>query len=133
MADSWESVCKSAMKVLGDKGKIPKYSTAVPKTSGAVDKAYDDYKKSRDDLKAKVLALQNADDAYRNAVSQFQDTIDEDDLGLDRKNKDEAKKIDEAQKILSKHLQEQMDIADGNVKNLKELDRHLMSLSNYKR
>jgi mannitol/fructose-specific phosphotransferase system IIA component (Ntr-type) len=133
MADSWEAASKSASKILGDKGKIPKYSAAVPKAAAAEGKAFDDFKKSREDLKSKLLALQNADEAHKNAISQFQDTIDEEDFGLDRKNKDEAKKIAEAQKILSGWLQEQIDVGVENVKNLKELDKHLMSLSNYKR
>lgn len=133
MADSWEAASKSALKILGDKGKIPKYSAAVPKAAAAEAKAFDDFKKSREELKSNLLALQNADEARKNAVSQFQDTIDEEDFGLDRKNKDEAKKIAEAQKILSGWLQEQIDVGEENVKNLKELDKHLMSLSNYKR
>jgi len=133
MADSWDAVSKSALKILGDKGKVPKYSAAVPKAAAAEGKAFDDFKKIRDDLKSKLLALQNADEAHKNAISQFQDTIDEDDFGLDRKNKDDAKKIAEAQKILSKWLQDQIDVSEQNVRNLKELDKHLMSLSNYKR
>jgi hypothetical protein len=133
MADSWEAASKSALKILGDKGKIPKYSAAVPKAAAAEAKAFDDFKKSREELKSKLLGLQNGGEAHKNAVSQFQDTIDEEDFGLDRKNKDEAKKIAEAQKILSGWLQEQIDVGEQNVKNLKELDKHLMSLSNYKR
>ena len=76
MADSWEAASKSASKILGDKGKIPKYSAAVPKAAAAEGKAFDDFKKSREDLKSKLLALQNADEAHKNAISQFQDTID---------------------------------------------------------
>jgi predicted nucleic acid-binding Zn-ribbon protein len=132
MAGEWDAAVKSAMKILGDKGKIPKLSGTLAKTKAAEDKAYDDFKKTREELKAKLLALQNADNAFKDTVSQYQDEIDESDLGLDPKNKDDAKKIADARKILSGYLQDQLDICDQNVKNLKELDKHLMSLVNYK-
>jgi len=132
MADDWDSVAKSAMKILGDKGKIPKYSTALPKAEAANQKSYDDFKKTREELKAKLLALQNAESVTKDAFSQFQDEIEESDLGLDSKNKEDAKKIAEARKMLSGWIQNSMDTGDQNLKNLKELDKHLMSLSNYK-
>jgi hypothetical protein len=132
MADDWDGAVKDAMKILGEKGKIPKIPGNISKTMNASDKAYEDFKKIRDELKAKVLALQNADSARKDSISQYQDEIDEDDLGLDPKNKDDAKKIADARKILSSALQDKMDIDDQNIKNLKELDKHLMSLANYK-
>ena len=133
MADGWETATRPAMKVLGDKGKIPKIPPSVPKAMDVAEKAWAEFNKVRQDLKAKLLLLQNAASAHKNAVAQFQDMIDEDDLGLNRKDKDEAKKINDAQKILDKYLVDALDDADTNLKNYRELDKHLMNLMNYKK
>jgi len=85
MADDWNSAVKAAMKILGDKGKIPKLNSAIPKADAADKKSYDDFKKTRDELKAKLLATQNTGEALNDAMMQYQDEIDEDDLGLDPK------------------------------------------------
>lgn len=132
MADTWEAATKSAMKILGDKGKVPKIPSTVPKAYDATEKAYVEFNKVRQDLKSKLLLLQNASSAHKNAMSQFQDMVDEDNLGLNRKDKDDAKKIADAQKVLSGYIKEAMDDADTNLKNYKELDKHLMNLMNYK-
>ena len=132
MADTWEGVSKAAMKILGDKGKIPKISSAIPKAAAADDKSYDEFNKSRNDLKAKLLATQTAGEARKDAVIQFQDEIEEDNLGLDPKDKEDAKKIASARKILMDFLQDRIDIGNDNFKNLRELDKHLMSITNYK-
>jgi len=133
MAGHWEDAVKSAMKILGDKGKIPKPGSVQQKASVADKKALDEFKKSRDDLKSKLLALQNAAESHKNAISQFQDEIDADDFGLNLKDKDDAKKITEAKKLLSGFVQVQIDGFDQAFKDMKELDKHLMSFSNYKR
>jgi hypothetical protein len=132
MSSPWDQPTKEAMKILGDKGKVPKWSPAIVKAATADDKSFDEFDKSRNDLKAKLLATQNTRQALKDAVSQLQDEVDESNLGLDPKNKEEAKKIKDAQKILSGWLDEKIKIFEDDVKNLKELDRHLMSIANYK-
>jgi len=130
--DDWNNVVKAAMKILGDKGKIPKINPAIAKAGTASEKAYDEFKKGREDLKKKLLASQDADQAVKDAVEQYQDTINEDDLGLNSRDKDDAKQIAAARKILSDRLQESIDIQEENVKNLRELDKHLINIINYK-
>jgi septal ring factor EnvC (AmiA/AmiB activator) len=125
-------VVKAAMKVLGDKGKIPKFSPAIPKAGTADEKTYEEFKKVRDELKKKLLATQDSGEALKDAIEQYQDDINENDLGLNARDKDDAKKIAAARKILSDRLQESIDLQETNGKNLRELDRHLMSLMNYK-
>lgn len=131
MADSWDSVSKAAMKILGEKGKIPKISPGIAKARAADDKSFEAFDKAREELKAKLLATQNTREAVKDGISQFQDEIDESDLGLDPKSKDDAKKIAEARKILSDWLGQQIEVCEDDFKNLKELDKHLMSLMNY--
>jgi mannose-6-phosphate isomerase class I len=132
MAMDWDKAVAAATKILGDKAKIPKLGSAIPKAVAAEDKAFDAFDKVRQDLKAKVLGEQNALQALKDAIVQFQDEIDEDDLGLDPKNKDDAKKIDSARKILSGALQEKIDQKNDNIKDFRELDKHLMNIVNYK-
>jgi septal ring factor EnvC (AmiA/AmiB activator) len=130
--DDWNNVVTAAMKVLGDKGKIPKFSPAIPKAGTADEKTYEEFKKVRDELKKKLLATQDSGEALKDAIEQYQDDINENDLGLNARDKDDAKKIAAARKILSDRLQESIDLQETNGKNLRELDRHLMSLMNYK-
>jgi hypothetical protein len=130
--DDWNNVVKAAMKILGEKGKIPKLNPAIAKSSTANDKAYDEFSTTRELLKKKLLALQDAGDALKDAIEQYQDDIDESDLGLDSRDKDDVKKIQAARKILSDRLQESIDVETTNHKNQRELDKHLMSMINYK-
>lgn len=130
--DDWNNVVKAAMKVLGDKGKIPKVNPAIEKAGKADEKTYEEFKKGRDELKKKLLATQDFREALKDALEQYQDDISENDLGLNAKDKDDAKKIAAARKILSDFVQEQIDVQETNGKNLRELDKHLMSLMNYK-
>ena len=130
--DDWNNVVKAAMKVLGDGGKIPKLNPAIEKAGTADQKTYDEFKKVRDELKKKVLATQDSGEALKDAIEQYQDDINENDLGLNAKDKDDAKKIAAARKILSDRLQESIDLQEENGKNLRELDKHLMSIMNYK-
>ena len=131
--DDWNNVVKAAMKILGEKGKIPKLNPAITKASTANGKSYDEFSTTRELLKKKLLALQDASDALKDAIEQYQDDIDESDLGLNGRDKDDVKKIQAARKILSDHrLQESIDVETENHKNQRELDKHLMSMINYK-
>ncbi|MDE2004920.1 MAG: hypothetical protein KGI51_00020 [Rhodospirillales bacterium] len=130
--DSWDSVVRAAQKILGDKGKIPKIPPAIDKAREASQKTWDEFSKHREELKKKLLAVRDADEAWKDAVEQYQDEIDESDFGLDPKDKDDAKKITAAQKLLSGRLQQTVDETKENLKNERELDRHLMGMASYK-
>ncbi len=133
MADEWDAAVKAAQKILGDNGKIPKISPAIAKAAAADHKSYAEFKKVREELKVKLLATQDTSAIWKDALEQFQDEIDEDNLGLDpKKNKDDAQKIVAARKVLSAPIQGGIDTIDKDIKNLRELDRHLMNLMNYK-
>ena len=128
----WDNAVKAAMKILGDKGKIPKVNPAIAKARTVDEKAFDEFSKVRDELKKKVLASRDAQQLAKDAIEQYQDEIVESNLGLNARDKEDLKKIQEARKVLSDALQDSIDIADSNLKNLRELDKHLMSLMNYK-
>jgi deoxyribodipyrimidine photolyase len=132
MADNWDGADKEAMKVLGEKAKMPKWPAAVDKAKAGEDKTFDEFDKVRQDLKKKLVAEQDAVEKLKDALSQFQDEIEGNNFGLDPKNKDDKKKIDSARRILSGKIEEYMDTRDDDFKNLKELDKHLVNIADYK-
>jgi hypothetical protein len=88
--------------------------------------------KSRGDLEDKLLALQDADSSVSHAYDQFGTLVEKSDLGLDPKNKDDARKITQARKILTDYVNQVIKAQETNNKNLKELDEHMILLSKYK-
>jgi hypothetical protein len=130
-AKTWNDAKAQALKILGDKAKIPEPKANLSKLMGDVEKADKEYDASVDVLQAKILALQNTNDAWKNAAKQFDDQVSKNDFGLDAKDADDKKKIQQAQDILSAYLDEQIDTANLNDKNLDELDKHSMAISKY--
>ena len=131
MADDWASASAKAQKILGDKAKIPKPSQAIAKAATANATAFKDFDKVRKDLEAKVLALINSNRAAVDAVEQFRDEIDEEDFGLNKKDKEDAKKIDAAKKLLLDTLDAKLDQANENAKGDRDLNKHLANIRNY--
>ena len=127
----WNDAKAQALKILGDKAKIPAPKANFSKLMGDVEKADKEYDASVDVLQAKILALQNSNDAWKNAMKQFDAQISKSDFGLNAKDADDKKKIQQAQDILSGHLEGQIGNADVNDKNLDELDKHSMAISKY--
>ena len=93
MASEWDKQRADALKILGDKGNVPDIPDAAKKANTTWDKAYAEFSKSRDACEEKLLAIENANDAMRNAGKQFETKIDKADFNLDSKDKDEVKKI----------------------------------------
>ena len=111
MTSQIESAVKQAQKILGDKGKIPKYSPTITKSGDHAAKVLEEFNKVREEMN--------------------KDEVEKAHLSLDPHNKDDQKKIQEATKILTDCAQYQMNVADFNLKNLKELDKHLMNVGGY--
>ena len=122
----------AAMKILGDKAKIPELKGNMPKIKADSAKAEKEYRAAVDVLQSKILAMQDAMSSWKNALKQSQDLISKSDFGLDEKDNDDKKKIQQAQKVLDDSLDEGMETCDANIKNLDELDKHSMSISKYK-
>jgi hypothetical protein len=131
MAENWNGADKEAMKVLGEKAKLPKWPSTIDKAKTGEDKTYAEFDKVRQELKKKLVTEQDAVEKLKDALSQFQDEVEGANFGLDPKNKDDKKKIDAARKILSGKLQQYMDVRDDDFKHLKELDKHLVNISDY--
>jgi hypothetical protein len=130
----WDKALSDAKRVLGNTAKInDKRMQAVIKSALDAQKVWDSFDTLREGIKKKLLELQNAESKVKNGLVQADDEISDDDYGLDDKKPDEKKKIDQAQAIFSKFFKETQKTMDGNIKNLDELDKHLMNISKYKR
>jgi predicted nucleic acid-binding Zn-ribbon protein len=132
MASEWDKQRADALKILGDKGNVPDIPDAAKKANTTWDKAYAEFSKSRDACEEKLLAMENANDAMRNAVKQFEAKIDKADFNLDSKDKDQVKKIQQARDLLTGFLDDRIAALERNDKALDELDKHLIQLSKYK-
>jgi hypothetical protein len=132
MASGWDKPKADALKILGDKGQVPDLPDTTNKATTTWDKVYAEFIKSRDACEAKLLAMENANDAVRNAVKQFQAKIAKADFNLDSKDKDQLKKIQQARDLLTGYLDDRIKALEGNDKALDELDKHLIQLGKYK-
>jgi hypothetical protein len=131
MALKWDAAKAKAQTILGKDAKIPD-AKFVAKLSAAHDAAYGAYTKARDDLETKLLDLQKNLANGKLEVKQFAEKLDDEDFGLDEKNKDDAKKIKDAQAVFKDWWQNIIDIADTNIEGLDDLDKHLIDFKKYK-
>jgi len=128
----WDIAKAAALKILGKDGEVPDMPDIVQTAADNMGKASDAFDKCREDCEAKLLALQNANDAVRNSLKQFQAKIDASDFKLDSKNKDDLKKIQQARKLLSDRLSSATKHYTDDDKMLDEVDKHLIQLGKYK-
>jgi predicted nucleic acid-binding Zn-ribbon protein len=131
MAD-WDKAKAAALKVLGNKAVVPDLPASINKASDTFEKTNVAFKASREDCEGKLLEIEDAASAFGNAVKQFQASIEKSDFKLDSKNKDEAKKIQQGQKILAGELGSALKELAATTKILDELDKHLIQLGKYK-
>jgi hypothetical protein len=95
-------------------------------------KAFETFSKSRDDLADLLEKYEDADDAVKNGVKRAAAVYQTADFGKDKKNKDDAKKIEQARKMYAAFFNANLkEIADGE-KGVDELQKHLVQLGNYK-
>jgi len=132
MADTWNDASKQAMKILGDKGKIPDFKTVLKFNVDVIGKALQTFYKARDDLETQMTDLEGMAEKLSGMIDQFEAKLERDDLELNEKDKEEAKTIAKAKEILSGYLDDCSKVCDSNIKGLKDAARHLILLSKYK-
>ena len=125
----WRKPKQDALKILGNKGKVPDVPDSVEKSAEQFEKAIGAFLKAVADLEEKILTMENANDAQKNALKQFANKMDKDNLGLDPKSKEDGAKITKAQKLLAGSLQDCIRGLEGNDKKLDELDKLLAQLA----
>jgi len=130
---SWDKAVADAKKILGNSAKIPTAGIqTVLKRAEELNKVWDRFDDTREVLKKQLLEAQDTRSKIKNALVQGQDQISAEDFGLDEKDPDDKKKIDQAQAIFQKYFATAEKFQDDVIKNLDELDKHLMNLSKYK-
>jgi len=97
MADDWDDAQKKALKILGDKGKVPE--PKMKSYNDGATKAWNAFDKARDDIEAKLTDLEGAFEKISGGIDQYEAKLEKDNLGLDPKDKEDAKKIDQAKDI----------------------------------
>jgi hypothetical protein len=132
MAKDWDSIKAEALKILGPKAKIPEPKGNLHKTRDHFTKAVAAFVKSRGDLEDKVLEMQDGLSSATNLYKQLLAQVEKSDFGLDEKNKDDAKKIDQAEKLISDFINERLKGWTQDIKDLDELDKHMIQLAKYK-
>lgn len=106
MAKTWDDVSKAAMQILGPQGKIPpEITSAVGKSATASQKSWAEFEAARKSLKDALDAHEEKYENYLGALRAQVDDVNKDNLGLDpEKNKEDAKKIADARKLLVGYL-----------------------------
>jgi hypothetical protein len=128
----WDKLKTDALKVLGDGAEVPDLPDNIKSSLKELGKFNSEFNKSRDDIEAKLLAKQNANDAFLNSLKQFAAKIEKSDFELDPKNKEDLKKIQKARQLLTDSLEKNMKLWRDDDKMLDELDKHVIQLGKYK-
>jgi hypothetical protein len=123
---------KEAKKVLGDKAKMPRRKVDIQALVTKANDVIHKFKQGRDKMEDLVESLEDALDAYKNGVKRVAIDYEADDFGLDRKNKDDVKNIEEAHKIFSAFFDQKLTEVTDDEKALDELEKHLASIKDYK-
>jgi prophage DNA circulation protein len=126
----WSGTKQQALKVLGSGADVPDMPDAYDKALESWNKEAEAFLAARDVLQGKVLALDNANSAMINAVQQFRAKLEKSNFKLDEKK--EAKKIEQAQKLLLAAIDDGIKDLKTNDKTFDELTRHLSQLGKYK-
>ncbi|MDQ2735657.1 MAG: hypothetical protein M3Y55_11870, partial [Pseudomonadota bacterium] len=116
----WDKASAQALKILGDGSEVPSLSDPMMKADKAFGEAQTAFNTSREACEGKLLELDNANSAWLNSAQQFRAKIEKNDFKLDGKK--DAKKIQQARKILLGMLDEGMQALQRNDKKLDELD-----------
>jgi hypothetical protein len=128
----WDIAKAAALKILGQDGEVPDVPDFIQKAADSMGKANQEFDKSREDCEAKLLAVQNANDAVRNGIKQFGAKLEKSDFKLDSKKKDDLKKILQARKLLTDRINAAIKYYNDDDKMLDEVDKHVIQLGKYK-
>jgi uncharacterized phage infection (PIP) family protein YhgE len=123
---------QKANKVLGNGATMPDEPVDVQAIIDKADDSFAKFTKGRADLGNQVESLEDAIDAIKNGMKRVQAAYATADFGLDKKKKDDAKKIDQAHKIFSTFFAQQLTLAAKWEKDLDEMQKHLAQLGEYK-
>jgi len=131
MLENWATIKAKALKILGKDAVIPD-PKFISKLNADFEAKAATWRKAREEMEAQVLEFQNVQSKNRNLIQQFADKLSGDDFQLDTKDKENVKKIKEAQGLFDSEFKDVLSDLDDAIKGFGELDKHLMFLRKYK-
>src|ERR1700723_1122448 len=96
----WSDQAKQAQKILGSKGSIPDPNADIIKANKHVGDLFAELDDERNTLTDLLNRMEKYLNYFQDQLKKFRASVDKDNLGLNPKDKDDAKKIDEAKAIL---------------------------------
>jgi hypothetical protein len=125
----FDSLRDLTSKTLGKDADFPKDDGGFLKLSTAQAKAIDSVSVQRDGLLSSIGDYKTANDNLAKWAAQTKKDFAKEDFGLDKDDKEDAKKIAAALKIINSYLDDLSDAwtgqsttADGNMKKIKAMD-----------
>jgi hypothetical protein len=131
MPDTWDPAVKAAKKILGPKGKLPDFPPNIAKTASNLGKSWNGFVAAQKALEAAYGAHLKNWDLYQGAHLSFIDDMERSNLGLDAKNKDDAKKISEAKKPLMTSLHKMDNEHKANLTKFQNLGSHVRIVAGF--
>lgn len=128
----YEDMKQRASKILGDKGKIPPEKGDMQKAYDDIVKVAADFKKARDALEETIVEVQKATEIWIVIAKQNKTVLSKDSFGLDEKDKEDGKKIKEAQTFFSSSLEAGIKTFVQHENVITELDKHCIEMGKYK-
>ena len=98
----------NAMKILGKDAKFPKLPGDLTKDKAGFSKANGDAIGARDQFEKDLLASKQAIDRVIDTAEAYKDVFEGSDFGLDPKDKAQKKQIDDATKVLTDAMDEEL-------------------------
>jgi len=123
---------EEASKILGKDAEYPDERPVVAKLQENYQTAFDAFDDARKKLEDSIQDFENANKAFENGLKSNKAAYDKTDFGLDPKNKDDLKKINQALKIFSDFFARIHTRIDDRYKEIDELNKHAIQLRKYK-
>jgi hypothetical protein len=126
-----ESCQQQAKKILGDKAEFPDEKPDMDKSQNDYHKAANAFDDARSKVEDAIQDFENAITTFENGLKTNRAAYEKEDFGLDRKNKDDQKKIVQATKIFMDFFARIQKRVDDRYKEVEELQKHAIQLRKY--
>jgi hypothetical protein len=126
VSDDWDKVEEAVSKVLGDGGGVLEFDVPTKAFASLTDSVRSELVPAADKVSSAIFSLQQNAKSRTEAWDELQDRVDASNLGLNAKNKADARPIADAKKLLDGFIKKQVADADSEMKQLR--DGHKLAL-----
>jgi len=130
MSNWLDSSQQQAKKILGDKAKFPDEKPDMDKSQDDYHKAADAFDDARSKLEDAIQDFENAITTFENGLKSNRAAYEKEDFGLDRKSKDDQKKIAQATRVFMDFFARIQKRVDDRYKEIEELKSTPFSFEN---